>query len=223
MKFNTILNNFSAGAWSEKMIARGETEEYFKACAELENMIPQLQGGVFRRPGTVYQNLGATYNSIVQTSVGHRIIPFRLSNGNKYLLVANNASPTAVGNEWFVYNVATGASVTLTCPLSSNVADANIATAQFAQIGDLIYYVTDGIAPRLIYVPSAGVFSMIPAHAADVTKTGSSIKPWERVPYQPIAADSIDGTITVTGASFAVGNFSFTIFSFFSTRHKTTS
>lgn len=206
MKFNTILNNFSAGAWSQKMISRADTEEYFKACETLENMIPQLQGGAFRRPGTSFQDLTSTYNSIVQTSVDHRIIPFRLSNGNRYLLVANNSSPTAVGNEWFVWNVDTGTSVTLTCPLSSNVADANIETAQFAQVGDLIYYVTDGIAPRIIYTPSSGVFSMIPFHAATVTKSGTNTNQWERVPYQPISADSIDGTITVTGASFAVGN-----------------
>ena len=64
MKFNTIVNNFTSGVWSPKMIARAETEEYFKSCTELKNMLPMIYGGAFSRPGSLFENIGTVQSRI---------------------------------------------------------------------------------------------------------------------------------------------------------------
>lgn len=56
MKFNFPIVNFTAGEWSPKMLARLDTEQYARACKELTNIIPQLQGGAVYRGATVAKN-----------------------------------------------------------------------------------------------------------------------------------------------------------------------
>lgn len=56
MKFNFPLTNFSSGEWSPKMIARLDTEQYVRACKELTNIIPQIQGSAVYRGATVSRN-----------------------------------------------------------------------------------------------------------------------------------------------------------------------
>lgn len=57
MKFNFPINNFAAGEWSPKMLGRTDTDQYAKACTELENFIPQMTGGAAFRGGTKHHPL----------------------------------------------------------------------------------------------------------------------------------------------------------------------
>lgn len=200
MKFNAILNNFISGVWSPKMISRADTEEYFKACVELENMIPQIQGGLFKRPGTKYTNLGTAQGRLEQ-GYTNRIIPWRLSTGQKYFVYCNSAAPTNLPSRWFIYNTATGTKTDLSATSGADFADSNISTMQFAQVGDVLFMVNDGSPPRFISyvggVPYVYAYHEYFGGLAPVT-------PWQTVPYKPISADNIDGTITITG-TFTVG------------------
>lgn len=203
MKFNTILNNFSAGAWSEKMIARGETEEYFKACRELTNMIPQLQGGAYRRPGTLEKAFEAGATAILNATSNHRAIPYVLSDGTKNILFVNSNLPGGVGTEWFVYNTVTGLKSNLVVAGITNSVDTDIATAQFVQAGDFLFIVSKGNQPRFVFRNSFGDYLLYPFFYWWFL-TGSLTDSWRAFPYKPISADGIDGTLTVTG-TFTVG------------------
>jgi len=54
MKSTPLLNNFTAGEVDPQLDARVDVEKYYNSCRILENMIPLLQGGAMRRPGTYY-------------------------------------------------------------------------------------------------------------------------------------------------------------------------
>lgn len=200
MKFNSIINNFSSGVWSPKMLNRADTEEYFKSCEELLNMIPQLQGGAFRRPGTKYIDLGTAQGRLEQ-GYSTRIIPWRLSTGQKYLIVMNTEAPTNLPSRWFIYNTVTGVKTDLSATSGADFADTNLMTAQFEQVGDIVYFVTDGMPPR--FISYAGGVPYVYAYHEYFGGLAAQ-RQWETVPYKPISAEGDDGTLTVTG-TFTVG------------------
>lgn len=91
-KFKFPNNSFFKGEVSPKFYSRTDSKEYFAACKELLNVIPTIQGGAGRRPGTQFiaNTLGievapSLYQPHTMTSGGvetktstnpKRIIPF---------------------------------------------------------------------------------------------------------------------------------------------------
>lgn len=53
-----VLNSFHSGVLSPRMEARSDIRNYYTGCRELENMILETQGGVEKRPGTHYIDIG---------------------------------------------------------------------------------------------------------------------------------------------------------------------
>lgn len=54
MKGRPLINQFNVGEVSGLIDARNDVQKYYGACRRLENMIPLVQGGARRRPGTYY-------------------------------------------------------------------------------------------------------------------------------------------------------------------------
>lgn len=208
MKFNSIINNFSSGLWSPKMIARADTEEYFKSCTDVQNMISQIQGGMFRRPGSVNQNfVTGGYLAKLQTGAYVRAIPYRTTSGTRYALFFTTGVAGAAGQEWFWVNLDTLTCGNINAALNSAVAMANIATAHYVQVGDLLYIAIDGTFPRVVYTPFSGVINMVEFYQVkNALNFGGIDNRYQQVPYQPIQSDNSSGTLTVTG-TFTVGGF----------------
>lgn len=206
MKFNTIVNNFTSGVWSPKMIARAETEEYFKSCTELKNMLPMIYGGAFSRPGSLFENVG-TFQSRIQD--GTRIFPFSISNGSRYLLVVGPYNPLDAATKWFVYDTISRTSTDVT---ASSDADFSTITASLrvTQVGDVLVIIDNaGIGcPRYLFFLPGTTIPRLVSYANAYVISGLSVaesKAWEKVPYKPVSANGIDGTITVTGTLTAGG------------------
>lgn len=78
-----ILNSFSAGELSELLNAREDLSKYHSGCSLMENMIPLLQGGAQKRPGTIYVAESKNNTKI-------RLIPFEFSTTQSYVIELGN-------------------------------------------------------------------------------------------------------------------------------------
>lgn len=209
MKFNALINNFISGLWSPKMISRADTEEYFKACTELKNMLPQLQGGAYRRPGSVFKTIPDPYKARLATGDFKRILPYRLANGTKFLIFLTDKVAGFTGSEWFYINLDTGAAGNLAAVINASTAIPDIETAHYVQVGDLLYITSKSTFPRVIMtlygssIPSMVDFSRVEDLIYN-SVGGTTMH--EAVPYGTINANNIAGTITVTG-TFTAGSF----------------
>lgn len=114
MKTVLIKNNFSAGELSPTLYTRTDIQQYSNGAKRLKNVIPLVEGGVRKRPGTFNHGL---YAGAI------RLIPFIVNSSNAYLLILKNASIQ-------VYNPRTKTVVTtLTSPYTA----AQIPNIQYVQ------------------------------------------------------------------------------------------
>lgn len=224
MDFNIALNNFSSGVWSPKMKVRSDTEQYAKAAQIIKNGIVQMQGGCFQRPGTQRINLtvGDTtdeFQRSLNESQKLRTFPWTLSNGKKFIVVANENKPSNT-NQWFAYETTSGEIFHINCSEKSSAIDGDadfyIDEAQYAQVGDLLFIVSRGAAPRFLKYTSIPI---VDPTTGETTGYGSEIVSmaslweywtdfdssfWSAFPFGQLQSGNIDGTITITG-TFTVG------------------
>lgn len=76
---------FNAGEFSPRMVARVDFNKYPSGCSILENLIPLVEGGVIRRPGSRF---------VVETKTSSevpRLIPFEFSTTQAYMTEFGNA------------------------------------------------------------------------------------------------------------------------------------
>lgn len=105
MKFNQLLNNFTAGELSELLIGRVDLEEYKNGLQECRNFIPQKQGGLRYREGLqLFQQM---IEDVVVPDT--RVYPF--ISGDISYIVAVNDDPTT---PFRIYITETGVSCTVT-------------------------------------------------------------------------------------------------------------
>lgn len=78
MKQYVIKNNFSAGELSPTLYTRTDIQQYANGAKKLLNVIPLVEGGIRKRPGTFFLDLSE--NSI-------RLIPFVVNSNQAYLLI----------------------------------------------------------------------------------------------------------------------------------------
>lgn len=100
MKTVLIKNNFSAGELSPTLYTRTDIQQYSNGAKRLKNVIPLVEGGVRKRPGTL---------SYGERSGAIRLIPFIVNSSNAFLLILKNGS-IAVYNQRTKVIVATLAS-----------------------------------------------------------------------------------------------------------------
>lgn len=140
MKFNSLINTFTSGEWSPKMRARSDAEEYQKSCELLENFIPRIQGGAFRRPGTIVSQLASgadtnLQNALDNSVVKSKMIPSVRANGDRKILCLFNSAPSTT---YVVFNAAspdtTGATPTIMLGADFNVSAASVT---YSSVGDV--------------------------------------------------------------------------------------
>lgn len=78
MKQHIMKNNFSAGELAPTLYTRTDIQQYSNGAKTLKNVIPLVEGGVRKRPGTFF--LSDRPGSI-------RIIPFVVNSDNSYMLI----------------------------------------------------------------------------------------------------------------------------------------
>ncbi len=79
-KATPLINNFNGGELSPKIDARSDIQKYLSGCRTLENMIPLVEGGATRMPGSYF---------VIETkdsSKASRLIPFQFSTIQSYQL-----------------------------------------------------------------------------------------------------------------------------------------
>lgn len=101
-KFNFHQNSFRAGELSEKVYGRTDLDIYRVGNKRQKNFINYPQGGMYRRPGTVFVTdkvaFKAPTNGTTQTytvdnfSEDSRLVPVTLSNGKRYIVVFDKRS-----------------------------------------------------------------------------------------------------------------------------------
>lgn len=103
-KYSVIKNNFSSGELSPVLSTRTDVAQYANGARKLLNVIPLVEGGVRKRPGTLYRS----------TIAGAlRLIPFVSTSSNAYLLILK-------AEQILVYNPKTNAVIaTLATPYSA--------------------------------------------------------------------------------------------------------
>lgn len=205
MKFNSLINTFTSGEWSPKMRARTEAEEYGKACEKLINFLPKIQGGAFRRPGTVRVALDSAaeadlQNAVHATAVLSKMIPFITSDGNRRVLCAFDTQPSST---WVVFDAAspTGSGGNPTMGAGTNVPQA-AASIKYAQVGDYVFMTnpsTTSAYPPKAWIP--GTFFTGNIELLEIIAGNSKYK---SVPFLPIQADGINVTLSPSGATGAV-------------------
>lgn len=83
MKTVIMKNNFSAGELSPTLYTRTDIQQYSNGAKRLKNVIPLVEGGVRKRPGTL---------SYGEQSGAIRLIPFIVNSSNAFLLILKNGS-----------------------------------------------------------------------------------------------------------------------------------
>lgn len=78
MKQHIMKNNFSAGELAPTLYTRTDIQQYSNGAKTLKNVIPLVEGGVRKRPGTFF--LSTQDNAV-------RLIPFVVNSDNSFLIV----------------------------------------------------------------------------------------------------------------------------------------
>ena len=71
MSIHIHRNSFNAGEISQRMDARVDEAKYGFSCRILENFIPGIYGGAFRRPGTIYTGTARNVAEWTEIEVNH--------------------------------------------------------------------------------------------------------------------------------------------------------
>lgn len=78
MKQHLIKNNFSAGELAPTLYTRTDIQQYANGAKELTNVIPLVEGGVKKRPGTYFLSLAEN---------SHRLVPFIVNSSDTFALI----------------------------------------------------------------------------------------------------------------------------------------
>jgi hypothetical protein len=126
-KASPILRSFNAGEWSPKLEGRVDQEKYQNASVTLENFIPQIHGGIEKRPGT--RHVTSVKNSANSTV----LIPFEFSTQQAYVLEFGDLYMRVYKDNGVVESG--GSPYEIVTPYAT----ADVADIQFAQSADVLY------------------------------------------------------------------------------------
>lgn len=124
------ISAFISGELSPKLMGRTDLQRYYSACSDITNMVVMPQGGLTKRPGTVF--VQTTYSS----SYPSTLVPFIYSQDVAYILEFN---------QYAIRVFSDGAVVTsITSPYTA--ADAE--EMHYVQQGDILYITHQDHPPR---------------------------------------------------------------------------
>jgi hypothetical protein len=128
-----LLNAFNAGEVNPTLAGRVDLENLRKACAKCRNFIPNVLGGVFRRPPLLHVGMAAAPASAA------RLIPFNFSATTKFQI--------ELGPHSMRFWRGDGSGVVgepLTTPWGADDLDA----VQFVQVNDVMFFSHPNYAPQ---------------------------------------------------------------------------
>lgn len=177
------LSNFTAGELSPRMKGRVDVSKYYNGCETLLNFVVMPQGGVTRRPGTMYVVAAANQAS------ASRLIPFVFSTVQAYQIEFSDGTARFYMNDG---QIASGGSpVALSIPYAA----AELAALGYAQSQDTLFLCHPSYATRSLTRSSHTIWSIQTLTFRDG-------------PYLPVNVTTTTlnisgrtGTITVTASS----------------------
>lgn len=132
----SIRNAFNTGEISPKLDARGEIDKYKSACLAVQNMVPLVEGGVMRMPGTVYV-------AEVKTSAkATRVLRFQFSTTQAYVIEFGDQYVRFYKDEAQI--TSGGGAVEVATPYL----EADLFKLKFTQSADVLYIWHPSYAPR---------------------------------------------------------------------------
>lgn len=209
-KFRSQKNSFIAGELSPTALGRLDLPQYPHSCELIRNAIPLLSGGVYRRPGTLYDSeLDAT------TDYAPRLLPFIVSKDESYLIII---SKVVGGNGYAKYvrvsdNISSGSSglATGTLPYSPSTLS-TLSTVgwfdewhalQYTQSADVMTLVHPKHKPMRLYRTAANTFV---AAEFDQDSTGAYLAGTARRDAWPyFAQNSTATTLQINIATVGTG------------------
>lgn len=141
MSAHRLISAFNAGEFSPLLDGRADVEKHSMGCRLLENFIPRIYGGAFRRPG--FQYIGTARDSSSET----RLIPFNFSTTTNYVIEMGDKNLRIWGDGKLVPKYA-GTEFPLT--IAHQYAAADLFEIQFAQVNDVIYLAHPDYPPSRI-------------------------------------------------------------------------
>lgn len=135
-----IITSFTTGEVSRKTEGRIDAALYRSALRTGENVFILPHGGVEGRPGTVY------VGTVENTAEKSRLFPFERADGTSYVVEMSNS------NARFYKSGArlTGGTTDISIPAA--LTDAQSFGLHFAQVGDVIYFVTARNVARMFKI-----------------------------------------------------------------------
>lgn len=118
------------------MDARGDSDKYAFSCRKLENFVPRIYGGAFRRPGMEY--LG----EVGDDSAKVRLLPFNYSATTRFILELGDEYCRFWSNGLRVESG--GNAVEVTTPYGED----DIFEVQFVQLNDVVYFAHPSYPPQ---------------------------------------------------------------------------
>lgn len=97
MSLHVHRNSFNAGELSPLMDARVDEAKHSFSCRIMENFLPKIYGGAFRRPGTMYLGSQDAMANWVENTNTHRI---RFANGDAPTSANDSTQGYDVGSLW---------------------------------------------------------------------------------------------------------------------------
>lgn len=201
MKFNNIVNNFASGEWSPKMRARTDADQYVKACEEMKNFIPYIQGGAYLRSGTRFVPLdNAGQSELVNSALGQiKLIPYNPSSGDAYVL----AAVTGLVASWFVVKIQNPIAATTTVTAgtgASNTSDP--ADFHYVQVGDLILIVDrTGVTVPMVFFLDGSTFRIRTIFEYVALFHATPLYNTQAFPYRALQANGSSVNLTAGAAT----------------------
>jgi hypothetical protein len=184
------LTSFTKGELSPRLRGRTDYEGYFNGCETLLNMVVLLQGGVTRRPGTMFSD----YTKLQTDNANGmaRLIAFQFSVTQAYMLVFGNFYMQVFRNG-FPVDAGGGVTVEIATPWSA----AEAFELGHAQSADVLYLTHPNHMPQVITRTSHTSWTIAPFGAFD----GPYMDPASGQATLTLGATS--STVTMTWSSTA--------------------
>ena len=122
-----LINNFNGGEISPLIDARSDIAKYFSGCRILENMLPFVEGGTMRAPGTYFAQ------EVKTSSKATRIIPFHFSTVQAYVIEFGDLYIRFYMNSGIIMDGV------VIYEIASTYVEADLFELQFFQSADVMY------------------------------------------------------------------------------------
>ena len=129
MSAHVLRSSFNAGEISPLMDYRVDSEKYGFGCRRLENLIPRVYGGAFRRSGTVYVGQAEDETNEV------RLLPFNFSGSTTFIIELGDEYMRFWSDGALVEDSG-GSVISLTTPWPAS----RVFDVQMVQLNDVCYF-----------------------------------------------------------------------------------